>query len=155
MFKIPSTLLDTVCEHQSPEHLVLPSSFGVDVESFKGESGKIQFNKNLGYGRLDCFGTPVRTNDLSANGQSISYFINARMIGRHLDFHKKFYTKKTDHGFDFIFIQNKQHFFRVSTAGENKNNNSDSAWYFRSNFSSDEQVEHLKNFVLMSRKIWS
>ncbi|GME77376.1 unnamed protein product [Ambrosiozyma monospora] len=144
MFKIPSVLLDTACEHQFPEHLGLPSSFGIDVESFKGDAGKIQVDKRFGYGHLDCIGSPVKTNDLSTYGQSISYSINVRMIGRHLDFYKQFYTDKTDHDFDFIFIRNVQHFFRVSTAGDDHNNNSDSAWYFKSNFSSDEQVEHLE-----------
>ncbi|GME81586.1 unnamed protein product [Ambrosiozyma monospora] len=144
MFKIPTALLDTACEHQSPEHLGLPSSFGVDAESFNGESGRIQINKNFGYGHLGLVGSPIRTNDLSAYGQSISYSINVRMIGRQLDFYKKFYNKKTDHDFDFIFIQDVQHFFRVSTAGETKNINHDSAWYFKSNFSSDEQVEQLE-----------
>ncbi|GMG40293.1 unnamed protein product [Ambrosiozyma monospora] len=144
MFKIPSALLDTACEHQSPEHLGLPSSFGVDAESFKGDAGRIQVDKNFGYGHLGCIGSPVKTNDLSTYGQSISYSINVRMIGRHLDFYKQFYTNSTDHDFDFIFIRDVQHFFRVSTAGENHNNNSDSAWYFKSNFSSDEQVEQLE-----------
>ncbi|GMG31709.1 unnamed protein product [Ambrosiozyma monospora] len=62
----------------------------------------------------------VKTNVLSAYGQSISYSINVRMIGRHLDFHKQFYTKTTDRDLDFIFTQDIQHFFRVSTAGETK-----------------------------------
>ncbi|GME81604.1 unnamed protein product [Ambrosiozyma monospora] len=88
MFKLPTTLLDTACEHQSPEHLGLPSSFGVDVESFKGETASIQVDKKFGYGHLGCVGSPVKTNDLSAYGQSISYSINVRMIGRHLDFYK-------------------------------------------------------------------
>ncbi|GME79825.1 unnamed protein product [Ambrosiozyma monospora] len=145
MFKIPSALLDTACEHQSPEHLGLPSSFGVDVESFQGDAGNIQVDKNFGYGHLGCIGSPVKTNDLATYGQSISYSINVRMIGRHLDFYKQFYTNNTDHDFDFIFIQDVQHFFRVSTAGENHENlYSDSAWYFKSNFSSDEQVEQLE-----------
>ncbi|GME79410.1 unnamed protein product [Ambrosiozyma monospora] len=54
MFKIPSTLLDTACEHQSPEHLRLPSSFGIDIESFNGEAAKIQIDKKSGYGDLVC-----------------------------------------------------------------------------------------------------
>ncbi|GME83975.1 unnamed protein product [Ambrosiozyma monospora] len=66
------------------------------------------------------------------------------MIGRHLDFYKKFYTKKSDYDFDFIFIRDVQHFFRVSTAGAKLCTSSNSAWYFKSNFSSDEQVEQLE-----------
>ncbi|GME71319.1 unnamed protein product [Ambrosiozyma monospora] len=143
MFKIPSVLLDTACEHQSPEHLALPSSFGIDVESFKGDAGRIEVDKSFGYGHLGCVGSPVKTNDLSNYGQSIAYSINVRMIGRHLDFYKQFYTNNTDHDFDFIFIRDVQHFFRVSTSGEKHDNNTDSAWYFKSNFSSDEQVEQL------------
>ncbi|GME81624.1 unnamed protein product [Ambrosiozyma monospora] len=144
MFKLPSTLLDTACEHQSPEHLDLPSSFGVDIESFKGESAEIEIDKNFGYGHLGIIGTPVKTNDLASYGQSISYSINARMIGRQLDFYKQFYKNNTDHNFDFIFIQEIQHFFRVSTAGEKYNNNIESAWFFKSHFSSDEQIEQLE-----------
>ncbi|GME80228.1 unnamed protein product [Ambrosiozyma monospora] len=144
MFKIPSVLLDTACEHQSPEHLALPSSFGVDIESFNGDAGGIRVDKKFGYGHLGIIGTPVKTNDLATYGQSISYSINARMIGRQLDFYKQFYSKKTDHDFDFIFIKHVQHFFRVSTAGEKRNNNSDSTWFFKSHFSSDEQIEQLE-----------
>ncbi|GMG56287.1 unnamed protein product [Ambrosiozyma monospora] len=54
MFKIPSALLDTACEHQSPEHLGLSSSFDVDVESFKGDAGRIQVDENFGYDHLCC-----------------------------------------------------------------------------------------------------
>ncbi|GME76989.1 unnamed protein product [Ambrosiozyma monospora] len=66
------------------------------------------------------------------------------MIGRQLDFYKQFYNSDTDHNFDFIFIKDIQHFFRVSTAGEMHDNNSDSAWFFKSHFSSAEQVQQLE-----------
>ncbi|GMF03730.1 unnamed protein product [Ambrosiozyma monospora] len=72
MFKIPSVLLDTACEHQSPEHLGLPSSFGVDMESFNGAASEIKVDKKLGYGHLGIIGTPVKTIDLSTYFQSIS-----------------------------------------------------------------------------------
>ncbi|GME81047.1 unnamed protein product [Ambrosiozyma monospora] len=143
MFKIPSALLDTACKHQFPDHLNLPPSFGVDVESFKGEAGRIQVDKNFGYGHLGMIGSPIKTNDLSTYGQSISYSINVRMIGRQLDFYKKFYTKKTDHDFDFISIRSVQHFFRVSTAGMSHNDDPVSTCFFKYHFSSDEQIEQL------------
>ncbi|GME79711.1 unnamed protein product [Ambrosiozyma monospora] len=144
LFKIPFTLLDSVCEHQSPEHLVLPSSFGVDIESFNGEADKIQIGKTSGYGDLGFIGSPIRTNDLSSYGQSISYSINIRIIGKPMDFCKKFYTHSKNHSSDFILVKHAQHFFRVSTAGAVHNHNSDSAWYFKSNFSSDEQMQQLE-----------
>ncbi|GME76251.1 unnamed protein product [Ambrosiozyma monospora] len=154
MFKMPYTLLDTDCEHQIPEHLGLPSSFGVDIESFSGQANKIQVDKQSGYGDLGCSGSPIRTNDFSLYGQSISYSINIKIIGRQIDFYKQFYTYSTNHNFDFVLIKNAQHFFRFSTAGTNCNINSDSAWFFKSHFSSDEQIGQLeKIFADITEKL--
>ncbi|GME79489.1 unnamed protein product [Ambrosiozyma monospora] len=150
MFKLPDSLLDISCEHQSPNHLNMPPSFGVDIESFEGQAEKIEVDKKVGYGCINENGAPIKTNDLAMRGQSISYSINVRMIGRHLDWYKQYYNHGGYdlHDFDFVKIREFQHFFRVSTAGHDSSSSddshSDSDWFFKSNVNSETQVKQIE-----------
>ncbi|GME70383.1 unnamed protein product [Ambrosiozyma monospora] len=147
-FRMPSTLLDTACEHQSPEHLSLPSSFGVDCESFNGASRDIEVDRRFGYGHLGIVGSPIKKNDLAGYGQSVSYYINVQMIGKRRDFYKQFYTKNIKDDYDFIFVKELQHFFRFSTAGSqldyDNEEDAESVWHFTSNFTSKDQIQQLE-----------
>jgi hypothetical protein len=115
-FKLPHYLLDNSCFDQLSSHLKLPPSFGVDNQAFNGLAKHIKINPVLGYGRLDRYGSPIKTSDYSLDGQSVSYFINVSFIGRKLEFYKKFYTHETKHEYDFIFLKNIEYHFRVDTS---------------------------------------
>ncbi|KAG7830631.1 hypothetical protein KL920_001222 [Ogataea angusta] len=106
-FRLPETLLENSCDHHIYEHFEkLPPSFGLDRDSFSGRARHIAINESLGYGRLQDIGSPILLNDQSENGQSVSYAITVRMIGKHQDIYKKDPMKK------FIMIKDEQHFFR-------------------------------------------
>ncbi|GME91055.1 unnamed protein product [Ambrosiozyma monospora] len=146
IFRLPSRLLDTACEHQSPEHLTLPSSFGVDCESCHGLSKEIEAEKGHGYGLVGDDGSHIRKNDLAGDGQSVSYSINVGMIGKRHESYKQFHTSSINDNYDFIFIKEMQHFFRFSTAGSQLNYDDDgsiSASHFKSNFTSEDQIQQL------------
>ncbi|GMM48226.1 ubiquitin-ubiquitin ligase [Pichia kluyveri] len=115
-FKLPNYLLDTSCFDQLPNHLKLPPSFGVDRTAFNGYGKSIKVNPLLGYGRLDRYGSPIRSMDFANEGQAISYSIKCQFIGRNLDFYKKFYTHETKHNFDFIILKSVDYFFRIETS---------------------------------------
>lgn len=115
-FKLPHYLLDTSCFDQLPSHLKLPPSLGVDNYAFSGIAEHIKVNPFLGYGRLDRYGSPIKTSDYADSGQSVSYFVNVQVIGRKLDFYKKYYTHETKHEYDFIFLKNIEYHFRVDTS---------------------------------------
>lgn len=115
-FKLPHFLLDTACFEELPNHLKLPPSFGVDNCAFGGDARDIRVDNLHGYGRLNVYGSPIKTNDYAVYGQSISYLINVQFIGRRLDFYKKFYYKETSHEYDFISLKNVEHYFRIDTS---------------------------------------
>ncbi|KAG7924336.1 hypothetical protein KL905_000490 [Ogataea polymorpha] len=106
-FRLPETLLENSCDHHIYEHFEkLPPSFGLDRESFNGRARQIAINESLGYGRLQDIGSPILLNDQSENGQSVSYAITVRMIGKYQDIYKNDPMKK------FIMIKDEQYFFR-------------------------------------------
>lgn len=115
-FKLPRYLLDTSCVDQLPSHLKLPPSFGVDNSSFDNMAKYIKTDPIQGYGRLDRYGSPIKTIDFANDGQSVSYFVNVQFIGRNLEFYKKFYTHETSHEYDFIFLKNVEYNFRIDTS---------------------------------------
>lgn len=115
-FKLPKYLLDNSCFDQLVDHLQLPPSFGVNNHAFKCAAKNIKIDPFLGYGRLDRYGSPIKTYDYALDGQSISYFINVQFIGRNLNCYKKFYTLETKHEYDFIFLKNVEYYFRVDTS---------------------------------------
>lgn len=80
-FKFPYNLLDNVCRHQHEVHTLLPPSFGVDTVKRKHKNADIDINPVTHYGHLGSRGSPLLTNDLSQPNLSVSYGINARLIG--------------------------------------------------------------------------
>lgn len=143
-FKLPHYLLDTSCFDQLPSHLRLPPSFGVDKTAFKGLARHIKVDPFLGYGRLDRYGSPIKTNDYALDGQSVSYFISVQFIGRKLDFYKKFYTHETKHEYDFIFLKNVEYNFRVDTSSKVSNYSVDDSL---SDISTTQQLKMIENLV--------
>ncbi|GAV26957.1 hypothetical protein PMKS-000418 [Pichia membranifaciens] len=117
-FRIPQTMLDDNCAEQFPEHLKIPPSFGVNVHSLNNVASAININPHLGYGRLDRVGSPIKVNDYALKGEFCSFFINIQVVGKRLDAYKKFYTKNTTHQYDFIFLKNAAHYFRVGKVSE-------------------------------------
>lgn len=115
-FKLPHYLLDNTCSEQLPNHLKLPPSFGVNNDAFNGLGKLIKVNQFHGYGRLDRYGSPIKTLDNATDGQSVSYSINVQFIGRKLEFYKKFYNQETKHEYDFISLKNVEYHFRVDTS---------------------------------------
>lgn len=114
-FKLPHYLLDTACSDELPLHLEVPPSFGIDYNAFNNMAKLIKINPYTGYGRLDRYGSPIKTSDYSSEGQSISYYINVQFIGRKLDMYKKYYNTETSHEYDFISLKTCEYYFRVET----------------------------------------
>ncbi|GAV28654.1 hypothetical protein PMKS-002128 [Pichia membranifaciens] len=108
------------------------------------EAKYIKVDPFLGYGRLDRYGSPIKTNDYASDGQSVSYFISVQFIGRKLDFYKKFYTNDTKHEYDFIFLKNVEYNFRVDTSS---NVNDYSADDSLSDISTNQQLKMIENMV--------
>jgi hypothetical protein len=82
-FKVPYTLLDNICHHQQELHTLLPPSFGIDRYNNKGKYSTIAVNPALHYGHNGTRGSPVLTKDLSNGNLSVSYSVNAVLIGSH------------------------------------------------------------------------
>ncbi|CCH46352.1 Ubiquitin ligase-binding protein [Wickerhamomyces ciferrii] len=80
-FKFPYKLLDTTCRHQQEVHTLLPPSLGVDTVKNFGKYSSIDVNPLLSYGHLGYRGSPIKTHDFSGDNLSISYGINAKVIG--------------------------------------------------------------------------
>lgn len=114
-FKLPHYLLDTSCSDELPMHLELPPSFGINNNACNKMAKIIKINPYVGYGRLDTYGSPIKTNDYATEGQSISYYINIQLIGRKLTFYEKYYNTETKHEYDFISLKNNEYHFRVET----------------------------------------
>lgn len=112
-FRIPTYLLDDNCDHQFSEHLKIPPSFGINKYSWNSRACAIGINKTLGYGRLEKTGSPLKVNDSALNGEFCSYYISVDIIGKRLDSYKKFYKPETKHQYDYIFLKNVEHYFRV------------------------------------------
>ncbi|TID28756.1 hypothetical protein CANINC_002275 [Pichia inconspicua] len=114
-FKLPRYLLDNACPDELPLHLELPPSFGIDNSAFNNTTKLIKINPYVGYGRLDRYGSPIKTSDYATDGQSISYYINVQFIGRKLDAYKKYYNTETNLEYDFISLKTSEYYFRVET----------------------------------------
>lgn len=112
-FKIPNYVLDDCCSDQITEHLKTPPSYGLNRTIWKDTASSIKVNPVLGYGSLGSSGSPILANDYALGGEYCSFFINAQIIGKKLEEYKPFYTKDTTHQYDFIFIKNVEHYFRV------------------------------------------
>jgi hypothetical protein len=82
-FKVPYTLLDNTCRHQQELHTLLPPSFGIDRYINKGKYSNVSINPALHYGHDGTRGSPVLTKDLSSGNLSVSYCVNAILIGSH------------------------------------------------------------------------
>lgn len=80
-FKFPTNLLDNICRHQQEVHTLLPPSLGIDRIKKKGKYSNIEVNPLLNYGHSGTRGSPILTKDLSQDKLSISYSINAKVIG--------------------------------------------------------------------------
>ncbi|KAH3683936.1 hypothetical protein WICPIJ_005092, partial [Wickerhamomyces pijperi] len=87
---------------------------GVDPVAHGGKALELRVNEALGYGRLDAKGSPIVTNDSNDRGQSVSYSINLRILGRPLDSYKKFYKQDTTHDYKFIVLKDMSHQFRFT-----------------------------------------
>lgn len=112
-FKIPNYILDDECNDQLFEHLKLPPSFGINRSSWNSKASFIHYEKHLGYGRIDKAGSPIIVNDYAGHGEFCSFFINAQIIGKRLEEYRPFYTPTTTHQYEFIFLKNVEHYFRV------------------------------------------
>jgi hypothetical protein len=82
-FKVPYTLLDNTCPHQQEIHTLLPPSFGIDRYTNSRELSTITVNSALHYGHNGTRGSPILTKDLSNDNLSVSYSVNAVLIGSH------------------------------------------------------------------------
>lgn len=120
-FTIPKLLLDTTCPHQLPHHLDTPPSFGCDTRACDGKASQIEINPLLGYGRLDSYGSPLKTNDMSASGQSISFYLHVQIIGQNSNNKFKDFLSATHSNIsiDEVFIvKDSKYFIRVDTSLE-------------------------------------
>lgn len=81
-FKFPNQLLDISCKHEMFCHCLLPPSFGVDKYKHHARYSNIKLNSMLGYGHLGTKGSPILTNDLCSDNLSVSYTIDARVVGK-------------------------------------------------------------------------
>ncbi|GMG55699.1 unnamed protein product [Ambrosiozyma monospora] len=113
MFRLPPDSIETTCKHRLPNHLSLPSSYGVDLECFKGAAENIRLNPRTGFGVLNRNGSPIKTKDYSLYGQAVSYAITVKLIGRSTDFQKQ--CKKIDKncGYHFVLLKDDQYILRV------------------------------------------
>lgn len=82
MFKLPSNLLDVTCKHEQFAHCQLPPSLSIDKFKNNFKYADIEVNDVLGCGHMGIKGTPILTNDLSHDGISINYTIDARIVGK-------------------------------------------------------------------------
>lgn len=81
-FKFPNQLLDISCKHEIFCHCLVPPSFGVDKYKNHARYSNIKLNSMLGYGHLGTKGSPILTNDLCGENVSVSYTIDARIVGK-------------------------------------------------------------------------
>jgi hypothetical protein len=140
-FKIPNYILDDCCADQITEHLKTPPSFGLNKSIWKNTASTIEIEKALGYGRMSKAGSPIHVNDFALNGEYCSFYINAQIIGKRLDEYKPFYTRHTTHQYDFIFIKNVEHYFRVGKPPPSTND------YVYTNGSTKIQLEYFEKMA--------
>lgn len=117
-FTIPTYLLDTVCPHQLPHHLCTPPSFGCDNRACEGSAANIEINPLLGYGRLDNYGSPLKTIDMAGEGQAISFYLHVQIIGRNTDnvySQFQFQSMKIENN-QVLLIKDSKYYLRVDTS---------------------------------------
>lgn len=153
MFKVPTFLLDTTCNYQFPEHLCTPPSFGLDKRSFDGRANAITINPFLGYGRLDEYGSPIKTNDYAIDGQAVSYYLKVQVIGNYAGYVKTLSPKSDLKDNEFVVLKEKQFYFRVDTSFIDIPNAPppDIDDEYKSSFpriSTIEQLKYLENMVV-------
>lgn len=102
MFKLPTNLLDVTCKHEHFNHCQLPPSFSVDKFKNGFKYANIEVNDVLGCGHMGIKGTPILTNDLSNDGISINYTIDARIVGKDLKIKKLNILKEKEFNLRFI-----------------------------------------------------
>lgn len=78
MFKLPTQLLDNVCDHEDGPHSLPPPSFGFD----NFINLPIKVNEALGYGHVGVRGSPLLTDDHSGEDVAVIYSVNARLLGK-------------------------------------------------------------------------
>ncbi|KGK36973.1 hypothetical protein JL09_g3855, partial [Pichia kudriavzevii] len=115
-FRIPHYVLDDCCDSQLWEHLKTPPSFGLNKKSARNTAAALKIDNHLGYGRFDNPSSPMVVKDYAPPNQFVSFYISAQFIGKKLDLYKRFYTKSTHHNYDFIFLKNVEHHFRVTSS---------------------------------------
>lgn len=120
-FTIPTYLLDTVCPHQLPRHLCTPPSFGCDNRACERKAANIEINPLLGYGRLDNYGSPLKTIDMAQEGQSISFYLHVQIIGKNTDnAYSQFLSQSlaTVQDNEILRIKDSKYYIRVDTSLE-------------------------------------
>lgn len=120
-FTIPTYLLDEVCPHQLPHHLSTPPSFGCDKRACGGNAANIEINSLLGYGRLDNYGSPLKTYDMAHEGQSVSFYLHVQIIGKNTDnvyTQFQFQSSKTIEENDILIIKDSKYYIRVDNSLE-------------------------------------
>lgn len=83
VFRIPDSLLETVCQCEIPEHSDLPPSVGLDKHHKQFKYQNLRIDTILGYARANEFGSPIWSCDL-AEDLSIDYSIEAIFVGRNV-----------------------------------------------------------------------
>lgn len=145
-FKIPTFLLDDTCTEQFPEHLKIPPSFGLNIFAMKNGVYDIDIDPDLGYGRLRYPGSPIKVNDYISPGEFCSYHIKVQIIGKNLEIYKQFYKQNTTHLYDFIFLKNVEHHFRVGKLPESNN--------FKLNYgSTKDQLDAIEKVAIETSKV--
>ncbi|GME85672.1 unnamed protein product [Ambrosiozyma monospora] len=113
MFRLPPDSIETTCKHRLPNHLSLPSSYGVDLECFKGAAANIRLNPRTGFGVLNRDGSPIKTKDYSLYGQAVSYAITVKLIGRSTDFQNQCKKLNKNGSYHFVLLKDDQYILRV------------------------------------------
>ncbi|CDO93470.1 unnamed protein product [Kluyveromyces dobzhanskii CBS 2104] len=101
-FKFPNQLLDISCKHEIFCHCLLPPSFGVDKYKDHARYSNIKLNSMLGYGHLGTKGSPILTNDLCSDHLSVSYTIDARVVGKDVKSHELTIMKEKEYNLRLI-----------------------------------------------------
>lgn len=101
-FKFPAQLLDISCKHELFSHCLVPPSFGVDKYKNHSRYNGIKTNPLLGYGHLGTKGSPILTNDLVNDNLSISYTIDARVVGKDKKSNKLMIMREKEYNLRFI-----------------------------------------------------
>lgn len=101
-FKLPTQLLDISCKHELFSHCLVPPSFGVDKYKHHARYQNIKLNSMLGYGHLGTKGSPILTNDLVTDNLSISYTIDARVVGKDSKTNELTIMKEKEYNLRFI-----------------------------------------------------